>query len=154
MNRDDFMAGFVVGVFSALLFVALVERASTSPVEHGLQGPVAPGPPYKRVHVVTTGYHCPPCDVGMEDDGLTASNKPVRPGICAADTRFYDFGTRFFVPGYGPCVVEDRGAKVRGRHLDLYFPSREQAKQWGRQIKEVWLLLDGQSTKATHHPGH
>ena len=64
-----------------------------------------------------------------------------RDGTLAADTRYYPFGTRFYIPGYGYGVVEDRGSAIKGPHrLDLYFDSHERALQWGRKTLEVQKL--------------
>jgi hypothetical protein len=61
-----------------------------------------------------------------------------RDGTVAADTSYYPFGTRLYVPGYGYGVVEDRGAAIRGpRRLDLYFNSHRRARRWGRQRLDV-----------------
>lgn len=57
-----------------------------------------------------------------------------RDGTLAADTRYYPFRTRIFVPGYGYGVVEDRGGAIKGQEeLDVYFRSHDRARQWGRQ---------------------
>lgn len=62
-------------------------------------------------------------------------------GTVAADTDYYPFGTRLYVPGYGHGVVEDRGGAIRGpRRLDLYFDSHQDARRWGRREVEVEIL--------------
>jgi len=59
-------------------------------------------------------------------------------GTIAADTRYYPFGTRMYIPGYGWGTVSDRGGAIKGpERLDLYFESLEQAKQWGRKRLRV-----------------
>ncbi|WP_457573970.1 3D domain-containing protein [Desulfolithobacter sp.] len=61
-----------------------------------------------------------------------------RDGTIAADTRYYPFGTRMYVPGYGWGVVADRGGAIKGPdRIDLYFDSHEKALQWGRRRLEV-----------------
>lgn len=61
-----------------------------------------------------------------------------RDGTVAADTRYYPFGTRLYVPGYGYGVVEDRGSAIQGpKRLDLYYRSHGDALEWGRQIVDV-----------------
>jgi hypothetical protein len=63
---------------------------------------------------------------------------PARDGTIAADTRYYPFRTRLFVPGYGYGRVEDRGGAIKGpERLDLYFRSHARALQWGRQRIDV-----------------
>lgn len=61
-----------------------------------------------------------------------------RDGTIAADTSYYPFGTRIYVPGYGWGVVADRGSAIKGpTRLDLYFESHQQALAWGRRRVEV-----------------
>ncbi len=59
-------------------------------------------------------------------------------GTIAADTRYYPFGTRMYVPGYGWGRVEDRGGAIKGRkHIDLFFDSHYDAMHWGRKRLRV-----------------
>jgi 3D (Asp-Asp-Asp) domain-containing protein len=59
-------------------------------------------------------------------------------GTIAADTRYYPFGTRMHIPGYGYGIVEDRGGAIKGAdRLDLYFDSHRDALRWGRRRVEV-----------------
>ncbi len=59
-------------------------------------------------------------------------------GTIAADTKYYPFGTRIYVPGYGWGVVTDRGSAIKGpSRLDLYFESHQEALEWGRRHVEV-----------------
>lgn len=59
-------------------------------------------------------------------------------GTIAADTKYYPFGTRMYVPGWGWGVVADRGSAIKGpNRLDLYFDSHQDALQWGRRRVQV-----------------
>ncbi|MEN8142329.1 MAG: 3D domain-containing protein [Thermodesulfobacteriota bacterium] len=59
-------------------------------------------------------------------------------GTIAADTDYYRFGTRMYVPGYGWGVVEDRGSAIKGAsRLDLYMDSHDKALVWGRRKLSV-----------------
>lgn len=70
-----------------------------------------------------------------------------RRGSIAADTEYYPFGTRMFVPGYGWGEVEDRGAAIKGpTRIDLYHHSHQTALKWGRRKLQVLIVLPGQST--------
>ncbi|HBA82544.1 MAG TPA: hypothetical protein DCZ95_00475 [Verrucomicrobia bacterium] len=73
--------------------------------------------------------------------GLTASGTLARPGTIAADTRLFPFGTFIYIPGYGYGRVEDRGQKIQGYKIDLFFRSHAKALQWGRKQRavKVWL---------------
>ena len=62
-------------------------------------------------------------------------------GTIAADTKYYPFGTRMYVPGYGWGIVEDRGSAIKGPdRIDLYFDSHSDALEWGR--RNVRVLID------------
>lgn len=62
-------------------------------------------------------------------------------GTIAADTRYYPFGTRMKVPGYGWGVVEDRGSAIKGpQRIDLYFDTHSAALEWGR--KKVRVVVE------------
>jgi len=61
-----------------------------------------------------------------------------RDGTIAADTKYYPFGTRMYVPGYGWGVVADRGSAIKGPdRIDLYFESHQDALNWGRRRMQV-----------------
>jgi len=62
-------------------------------------------------------------------------------GTLAADTNYYPFGTRFYIPGYGYGVVEDRGSAIQGKHIDLFFKSHNKALDWGNRNMEVKVWL-------------
>lgn len=64
-------------------------------------------------------------------------------GTIAADTDYYPFGTRMYIPGYGWGTVEDRGSAIRGPdRIDLYFNAHSDALEWGRQ--RVHVIIDFQ----------
>ncbi len=59
-------------------------------------------------------------------------------GTIAADTKYYPFGTRMYVPNYGYGIVEDRGSAIQGpKHIDLFFDSHSEALEWGNQYVDV-----------------
>ncbi|XP_024533541.1 uncharacterized protein LOC9636806 [Selaginella moellendorffii] len=73
-----------------------------------------------------------------------------RHGTIAADTNYYPFGTRMFVPGYGWGKVEDRGGAIKGpARIDLYHQSHNEAIHWGRRKLQVLVVLPGQSVLDT-----
>ena len=59
-------------------------------------------------------------------------------GTIAADTAYYPFGTRMYIPGYGWGMVEDRGGAIKGpTRIDLYYDSHQDALIWGRRKLKV-----------------
>ncbi len=63
-------------------------------------------------------------------------------GTIAADTRYYPFGTRMYVPGYGWGLVEDLGGGIKGKdRIDLFFDSHQDALYWGRRKVAVQIYF-------------
>lgn len=61
-------------------------------------------------------------------------------GTIAADTKYYPFGTRMHVPGYGWGTVEDRGSAIKGPdRIDIFYDSHDQALHWGRRRVRVLI---------------
>lgn len=59
-------------------------------------------------------------------------------GTIAADTKYYPFGTRMYIPGYGWGVVEDKGGAIKGPdRIDLFFDSHADAIHWGKRKVNV-----------------
>ncbi len=62
-------------------------------------------------------------------------------GTIAVDTDYYPFGTKFYVPGYGWGVAEDRGGAIKGpERLDLYYRFHSRSNKWGRQHVKVKII--------------
>ena len=70
--------------------------------------------------------------------GITASGTQARRGTVAADPSV-PFGTIVRIPGYGYGRVEDRGGAIKGNKLDLWFPSHQKAREWGRKNVTVTI---------------
>jgi len=70
--------------------------------------------------------------------GLTASGVMAKRGTVAADPSI-PFGTILYIPGYGYGRVEDRGGAIKGNKLDLWFPSHQKAREWGRKNLTVTI---------------
>ncbi len=99
--------------------------------------------PVRTMRMLVTAYcPCRKC-CGKHADGKTASGYSVWVNggkMVAADTRVLPFGTLVSVPGYhgGEIVpVLDRGGKIKGRRLDLLFPTHAQAKRFGKRWVDV-----------------
>lgn len=101
----------------------------------------------RELFIVTAYCPCRKCCGRWAGDGKTASGLPIttnRGHFVAADTRVLPFGTRVRVPGYAggrPVPVIDRGGRVRGKHIDVFFTSHARAKRWGK--KRLWIEIVG-----------
>ena len=49
------------------------------------------------------------------------------------------FGTWIDITGYGYAEVLDRGGVIKGRRLDLLFPTHQEALNWGVEYLEIRL---------------
>jgi len=102
----------------------------------------------RTIRMLVTAYcPCEKCCGGF-NDGVTASGKSIytnQSHFVAADTRLFDFGTRLSIPGYyggAPVSVLDRGGKIKGCRLDVFFMSHERATRWGARWIDVTVYLD------------
>jgi 3D (Asp-Asp-Asp) domain-containing protein len=84
--------------------------------------------------------------------GITATGGEVRRGTVAADPRVLPMGSRIRIRGprvNGKYVVEDQGAAVKGRRIDIFMPSCNQAKRFGRQPVTVIVEEIGTPVRTT-----
>jgi 3D (Asp-Asp-Asp) domain-containing protein len=93
---------------------------------------------------VTAYCPCQKC-CGENAEGITASGHDVsynQGRFVAADTDVLPFGTKLIIPGYTgkPVEVIDRGGAIKGNKLDLFYPTHEEALQWGRQWVDVVVV--------------
>ena len=75
--------------------------------------------------------------------GRTASGELTRPGVIAADPRVLPLGTVVHIRAgryTGKYTVLDTGARIKGRIIDIYFPTYREAVSFGRQRVKVQVL--------------
>lgn len=70
--------------------------------------------------------------------GVTSSGVKAHHGTVAADPSVFPIGTKLDIPGYGAGTVEDIGGAVKGRHIDVWFASHDEAVKWGSR----WLKVE------------
>ena len=89
-------------------------------------------------------------------EGTGASGKWSHPGTVAADRDILPLNSRIRIYGAGKYsgdyTVEDTGAKVDGHHIDVYMPSRAEAKKFGRQRVKVVILKFGDDEASPPDP--
>jgi 3D (Asp-Asp-Asp) domain-containing protein len=104
----------------------------------------------RTIEMEVTAYSPGVESCGKWADGQTASGYSVQTNgghLVAADTDLLPFGTLVTVPGYHdsqPVPVLDRGGAIKGKRLDVLFPTHQRALQWGRRTVEVtvWRYAD------------
>lgn len=125
------------------------------------------GVAYKIVETMeftATAYcHCEKCcDKAPEHPqyGVTASGmdllvmleQGIIPRVIAADKNVFPFGTKVYIEvpesewdmyissDYGFATVEDRGGAIKNRKIDVYYPTEQEALEWGRRNVLVHIL--------------
>jgi 3D (Asp-Asp-Asp) domain-containing protein len=71
--------------------------------------------------------------------GRTADGGHASLDVVAVDPSVVPLGTRLVIDGVGVRVAADTGRKIRGRHLDVWAPTRDECVRFGAQRLRVWL---------------
>lgn len=101
------------------------------------QAPDTPQEQTSQIWRVTAYCPCKLC-CGVHSDGITASGAKAGGRLIAAP-RSIPFGTWIDIKGYGYAEVLDRGGAIKGRRLDVFFPTHQEALNWGVQHLEIEL---------------
>ena len=127
---------FIKGAIIAL--VALSTYVTPLSVEPHITEPPKPPEQIEQEIYLCTGYcNCSICtdkspgDVGY---GITASGHKTSHDTIASDL---PLGTILHIQGIGTRIVQDRGGAVSGKHIDIWFPTHEQALQFGTRYLPV-----------------
>ncbi len=94
-----------------------------------------------RTYTVSASAYSSSVDETDDTPFITARGTYVRDGIVAAN--FLPFGTAIKIPAlYGDkiFVVEDRMNSRYNLNVDLWFPSKELAKQFGRKTIKIEIV--------------
>ena len=91
-----------------------------------------------------TGYSAN--DPAQGTNSTTATGKEIRKGMIAVDPKVIPLGTLVEIKDIGTFIAEDTGGKIKGNRIDIYFESKEEARQFGKQgiwvrfiEDEIWL---------------
>ena len=71
----------------------------------------------------------------------TASGKyPKANYTVAVDKKLIPFDTELYIEGIGYVTAHDTGAKIKGKRLDVFVNSKDEAIKKGVQKKKVWIV--------------
>lgn len=101
-----------------------------------LSSQISVAKPQEKHKFLVTAYSSSDKGVG----NYTFTGKRVRKGMVAVDPRVIPLHSRIYIPGYGHAMAEDIGGGVRGKHIDVYMPSRGGAVRWGRKRLYVTII--------------
>lgn len=97
-----------------------------------------------KITAYTAGYESTGKNPGDPAYGITASGEEViEDHTIASDWDVLPPGSVVFIDGVGVRTVTDKGGAVKGRHIDIYIPELNGARNWGVRYKEVWLIRKG-----------
>ncbi len=102
---------------------ASMSGSPTQPVATAESGP-------RTITVTATGYTL---------RGSTSTGIQTGAGVVAVDPSVIPLGTRLTIPGYGTGVAADTGGALHGNMIDLWFPTMQQARAWGRRTVTVTI---------------
>ncbi|WP_404452922.1 LysM peptidoglycan-binding domain-containing protein [Virgibacillus necropolis] len=94
----------------------------------------------RTLSVEATAYtaYCTGCS------GITATGVNLRENanakVIAVDPSVIPLGTKVYVEGYGYAVAADTGGAINGNKIDVHFPTKDQAYNWGRRIVDVTII--------------
>lgn len=148
-----------IGIWILISFLPILNPAQKTEAEFGIEeiselaiaqdnsllpisDPSGPEPRVARkISMIITAYSSTPWQTD-DDPNITASGKWVREGIIA--NNLLPFGTKVRMPEiYGDkiFVVEDRMHQRKGYyHIDIWFSSYQEAKNFGAKITNVEIL--------------
>ncbi|MCY8088254.1 G5 and 3D domain-containing protein [Bacillus sonorensis] len=94
----------------------------------------------KEFYVTSTAYtaSCSGCS-GHTATGVNLKNNPGSK-VIAVDPSFIPLGTKVHVEGYGYAVAADTGSAIKGRKIDVFFPSKSAAYRWGNKRVKIKVL--------------
>jgi uncharacterized protein YabE (DUF348 family) len=117
--------------------VAMGTKVIATQVSRSASAPKSSG---KEFYVNSTAYtaNCNGCS-GVTATGVNLKSNP-NAKVIAVDPSVIPLGTKVYVEGYGYAVASDTGGAIRGNKIDVFFPSKSQAYQWGTRRVKVKIL--------------
>lgn len=100
----------------------------------------SPNTASKVLTMEATAYtaDCAGCS-GITKTGLNLKkNRHMK--VVAVDPRVIPLGSRVWVEGYGEAIAGDIGGAIKGNKIDLHFPTKSSALQFGRKSVTVKVL--------------
>lgn len=96
------------------------------------------------VTAYTAGYESTQKRKGHPLYGVTASGTKANQGRTIAMDKTIPFGTLVKIEGFDEIFrVEDRGSKIKGNKVDVYFENVEDAIKFGKQKRKIFIIKLG-----------
>ena len=83
---------------------------------------------------------CPKC-CGKWAGGITASGtKATAKRTIAVDSNLIPLGSKVEIEGLGTYIAEDTGSAIKGKIIDIYFDTHEEALKFGKQKVNIRII--------------
>ncbi len=83
---------------------------------------------------------CPKC-CGKWADGITASGtKATAKRTIAVDSKLIPLGSKVEIEELGTYIAEDTGSAIKGKIIDIYFDTHEEALKFGKQKVNIRII--------------
>ena len=131
-----FVLGVLVGVLINLEtnFEEAAKSEGEMIVERQVERQEYSQPNIMEMEMLVTAY-CPCEKCCGKEDGITATGTQATAGrTIAVDPELIPYGTKVQIGG-NIYVAEDCGSSIKGRRIDVYFDSHDEAKAYG--VKET-----------------
>ncbi len=129
MNKREFLLNFLIGLCLALLVQPVFVEAPKFAYEESKNDLLG----WRTI----TAYSSRPEETD-DTPFITASGQRVRDGIVA--TNELSIGTKIIIEGVGEFEVQDRTNRRYDYRIDIWMSSTEDALNFGRQLREIYVL--------------
>lgn len=92
----------------------------------------------KVLSMMATAYDTSPRSNGGYR--CTKLGTPLKYGIVAVDPRIIPLRSVVYVEGYGLAVAHDTGGAIKGKRIDLCYPTNSAARRFGRRKVQVHIM--------------
>lgn len=93
---------------------------------------------YKSLGEFTISHYCACEKCTVDGDGITASGTQATAGrTIAVDPEVIPYGTTVIIDGHA-YVAEDCGGAIKGRRIDIFMESHQEALEAGVKVAEVY----------------
>ncbi|MFT8322173.1 MAG: LysM peptidoglycan-binding domain-containing protein [Bacillus sp. (in: firmicutes)] len=94
----------------------------------------------QELTVTATAYtaSCEGCS-GITATGINLKDNPNEK-VISVDPSVIPLGKRVYVEGYGTAIAGDTGGAIKGNKIDVFVPSLQEAKDWGRKSIKIKIL--------------
>ncbi|WP_144510413.1 LysM peptidoglycan-binding and 3D domain-containing protein [Bacillus sp. FJAT-22090] len=94
----------------------------------------------KEFTVSSTAYtaSCEGCS-GITSTGIDLRANPTKK-VISVDPSIIPLGSRVWVEGYGEAIAGDTGGSIKGKKIDIFMATKQEAVNWGQKNVHIKIL--------------